>query len=229
MNRSAKFRKSRAVAAASAVAVLALAATGCVSVFPSTSAIPMFAVPDPPPPVVADGGRSAPTGIEGAALEEAIGIGRVRVAQGASGRALRAEDVASGRLAFYTGGDLACAPEALVARRLRKAAAAMYPGAVVCDSSVAPRGVRATVFECWVEDFRLERDGDAWRFMTSGAVYRTAGASGSAGAGVASGSPAIVSSPFEAVVPVEAIGSGQPSPTAVAAAISRALGAIVPQ
>ena len=198
-----KIRIHRALALATA----ALALGGCVSLFPGGDGNPpAFAVADPPLP------EAAPSEGEIPAL---IVIGRVRAAPDAAGRALRAVDADSGRAARYAGGDLAVSPEALVARRLRRAEAARHPGATVCDSALAPRHAEAALLECWIEDFRLERQAGAWTFRLAGTLYRTT-----------PGTDTVACEPFASAVPVAGNGAGEPPPAAVAAAITAALAAL---
>jgi len=179
---------------------------GCASLLPrGTPPAPRYVVPDValPDPAAPDAGKG-----------ETYVIGKVRASRDADGRAIRTVDAATGRSAYFSGGELVSPPEILVARQLRRAVAASRPGAVVCDASLAPSGAARTLVECWIEEFRLVRKDGAWSFAFDALLYETPPSGETSCRRVAS------------EIPVALESGREPSATAVMAAIAKALAAV---
>jgi len=188
-------------------AAAALLFSGCAAFLPRPPApVPAYSVPDAPLPEAASAsaGRNA-----------VFVVGRVRAAPEAAGKALRATDAASGRTAFFPGGELASSAEDLLSRRLRRSLAAERPRATVFDSALAPRGKKVRVVDAWIDEFRLVREGQAWRFRFAATIYRHAP------------DGAVESRDIALAVPVESSGAEEPEMTAVTAAIAKALEGVV--
>ena len=195
--------KTTSHALAAALLLALPLAQGCASLLPrGAPPAPRYAVPEAalPEPAAPDAGKG-----------EIFVVGKVRASRGADGRAIRSVDAATGRSAYYSGGELVLPPEAVVAKHLRRAVATAKPGAVVCDASFVPSGAARTLVECWIEEFGLVRKDGAWNFVLDAMLYETP----------PSGETACRR--IEAEIPVSAESGREPEVTAVTAAIAKAL------
>ncbi len=152
---------------------IALLMAGCISVLPDNKhAVPRYdvAIPDAPGNAgIQHAARpeAAPPGSAGIlpAASSIFVIGRVRSSDEATGRVIRAIDLETGRIGILRDGELARTPEAIVGAFLRNRLAACHPGAIVCDSSIAPRQGAKTTTDAWIERFRLEKKDGVWSFV----------------------------------------------------------------